>query len=202
MATQDQKDQLISLIATRLKPNILDKDRLQSFLGDPEALYRFSTEFIATYERRVHLSVNLNNLPQPEFPKWTRMLVLEGNIRHPENIEFTAIMSSFWLDPRQTGNEKRPSGHELLAALVSEDDVIHGTFGLAELTYMQDDWVSLPASFKTWAQNKLLYGWRDVVRSDEGHLFVPYLNCSHTVPSVCWRDLSGTLSGEEPALRW
>ncbi len=220
MATQEQKDQLIARIATGLKPGQLNKDRFQAFLGDPEGLDRFADEFIANYVRRTYPPVEIGEVTAPVFPDWSKGRVLNGYIRRPQSLDFIAVMASPYFHPRQTGEEykdNRPQGHEILASLVasykagedkngntynvSETDFIHGHFGLAELTYMEKNWNTLPEPFKAWAKGKLLYGWRDVVRDDHGTLNVPYLSCIVGEPCVYWYCLDISWRDNEPALR-
>lgn len=184
MATQSQVNQLIARLVTKLKPATLDHDRLQAFLGDPEALDRFAAEFIGTYERRTYPAIEITGIVEPTFPDWSKGRVLNGDIRRPKEIDFLALMASAYFHSRQTGEkhkDNRPLGHEILASLVasykagedkvgntydvSETDLIHGHFGIAELTYMEKNWSTLPEPFKAWAKGKLLYGWRDIVRT-------------------------------------
>lgn len=217
---QEQKDQLIARIATGLKPGQLNKDRFQAFLGDPEGLDRFADEFIGTYERRNYPTIEITSIAEPGFPDWSKGRVMNGDIRRPKEIDFLAVMSSVYFHPRQTGEKhknNRPSGHEILASLVAsykagedkvdntydvaETDLIHGHFGLAELTYMEKNWSTSPEPFKAWAKGKLLYGWRDVVRDDNGSLDVPYLFCNVDKPYVDWYNLHISWFGREPALR-
>jgi hypothetical protein len=219
MATQEQKDQLIARIATGLKPGNLDKDRFQAFLGDPESVDRFA-EFIGKYERRSYPAIEIMGIAEPTLPVWSRGRVLDGDIHRPDRLDFIAIMGFAYFHPRQTGEkykENRPTGHEILASLVasykagedkngntydvSETDLIHGHFGLAEFTYMEKNWNTLPEPFKAWAKDKLPYGWRDVVRNDYGNLNVPYLNCNVDKPYVNWYNLDNSWNDNEPALR-
>ena len=219
MATQPQKDQFLALASTNLKPDILDKDRFQVFLGDPEGFDRFAAEFIGTYERRSYPVIEITGIAEPKFPDWSRGRVLKGDIRRLKEIDFTTVISSAYFHPRQTGEkhkDDRPSGHEILASLVasykaskdkvgntynvSESDLIHGHFGLAELTYKAKNWNTLPEPFKAWAKGKLLYGWCDVVRNDYGDLSVPYLDCHEVEPYVRWYCLGGSWCDLEPAL--
>lgn len=199
----------------------LDKDRFQTFLGDPEGWERFAAEFIATYERHTYPPVPITALPaDPKFPDWSKGRILKGDVCRPQEINFLAVMTSpYFLNPRQTGEEhkeNRPSGHEILASLVASykasedkkentyavaaDDAIHGHFGLSELTYMEKNWASLPAPFKAWAKGKLLYGWRDVVRDGNGCLLVPFLSCDVGEPCVDWYDLGLTWGDDGPGL--
>lgn len=217
MATQDQKDQLNALFLTKLKPADLDKDRLQVFLSDPKGISRFAAEFIGTYERRTYPVVTATGLPQPKFPDWSKGRVLQGDIRRGESMDFVALTTTAWFHPNQLGDNSRPTGHDILAALVAsykagedkvgnfypvaETDAIHGHFGLAELTYMQDNWTSLPEPFKAWARGKLLYGWRDVVRDGNGGLYGPFLLCFVDKPYVRWYDLDNSWDDSEVALR-
>ena len=220
MATQPQVNQLIARIATGLKPDTLDRDRFQVFLGDPEALDRFAAEFIGTYEPRTYPAIEIMGIVEPTFPDWSKGRVLNGDIHRPDRLDFIAIMGSVYFHPRQTGEthkNNRPSGHEILASLVasykvgedkngntydvSETDLIHGHFGLAELTNMKKDWNTLPEPFKVWTKGKLLYGCRDVVRNNNGNLSVPCLNCNVAKPCVGWYYLGSSWHGSEPALR-
>jgi len=220
MATQSQKDQFVAIISTKLKPSRLDHDRFQVFLDDPEGVDRLADEFIANYERRTYPAIEITGIA--EFPDWSKGRVLNGDIRRPKEIDFLAVMSSAYFHPRQTGKKhryNRPSGHEILASLVasykagedkngntydvSETDLIHGHFGCVELIYMEKNWNTLPEPFKAWAKNKLLYGWRDVVRRDNGNLAVPYFDCDIDKPCVAWVNVGNSCSwnGNEPSLR-
>jgi hypothetical protein len=221
MATQGQINQFSALIATGLNPGSLDHDRFQAFLGDPAALDRFAAEFIGTYERRTYPTTPSSDIVEPTFPEWSKGRVLNGDIHRPDRLDFIAIMASAYFHPRQTGethNDNRPSGHEILASLVasykagedkngntydvSETDLIHGHFGLAELTHMEKNWNTLPEPFKAWAKGRLLCGWRDVVRHGGGSLFyVSFLHCAAAKPYVRWCSLDNSWDDGEPALR-
>lgn len=219
MATQGQLNQFIALTATRLKPDRLDHDRFQTFLKDPEALDRFA-DFIDTYERLSYPPATTTDFAEPTFPHWSKGHVLNGDIRRPKEIDFLAVISSAYFHPRQTGEkhkDNRPSGHEILASLVAgykadkdkngntydvlETDLIHGHFGLAELTYTEKNWNTLPESFRAWAKGKLLYGWRDVVRGDDGRLVVPVLACFVDNSRIEWDNLGRSWSDREISLR-
>jgi len=219
MATQEQKDQFIARIATGLKLGFLDKYRFQAFLGDPEALDRFADEFIATYERRSYPPVTID-FTEPTLPDWSKGRVLNGIIRRWKEIDLMSVMARAWFHPRQIGDEhedNRPSGHEILTSLVasykpdedkngniydvSETDLIHDHFGLAEAIYMRDHWRALPNPFKVWSKGKRLYGWRDVVRGDDDNLFVSCLDCEDDQPLMSWYDLKDLWKTCEPALR-
>lgn len=220
MATQPQVNQLIACIATGVKPENTVKDRLQALLDDPDGMDRLVDEFINKYERRTYPTIEITGIVEPAFPDWLKGRVLNGDIHRPDTLDFIAIMGSAYFHPRQTGErhqDNRPSGHEILASLVasykagedkngntydvSETDLIHGHFGLAELTYMEKNWNTLPEPFKAWAKGKLLYGWRDVVRDDCGLLLVPVLDCSFVEPYVHWYNLDYSWRDHEPALR-
>lgn len=216
MATQAQKDQFISKTATGLDPATLDKGRFQDFLGDPNAWLRFA-EFVNSYKRRNSPSIIEITPGGVVFVEWSKGRVLKGFTHQSTSIDLNAVIASAWLHPHQIGQGLRPTGHEILAALVSsykvgedkkgntyqivDGDAIHGHFGLKELEVLGDNWETLPDFFRNWAKGKTLYAWWDVVRDGDGVLNVPGLNCHVEKPFVRWDGLGFNWRLFGPALR-
>jgi hypothetical protein len=221
MATPEQKNQFIAKLATCTDPRKWESQKFQLLVGLPAD--EFDSEFAAllnTWEPTMLQAetaiIALSSLPEATFPTWSRGRVLTGVVE-PKTLDLSKLSTGAWFHPRQTGRETRPTGHEILAALVSAydgkkvdagktyavlpTDIIHGHYGLRTLTWLAQNWKTLPKAFREWAKGNLLYGWLDVVRLDDGCLNVPALNCLVEAPCVSWYRLGPQWSNVEPALR-
>lgn len=159
--------------------------------------------------------INTARFPDPIFPNWSRGRILEGVII-PKTINVDSLMKSVWQHEEKT-EEIRPTGHQLLARLVSDyvigqdsvgktyqvkpADKINGHHGFKSLSILADKWKKLPKSFRVWADGKLLYGLADAVREDDGYLSVPCLPCDVPTPCVRWHYLDHRWDGNGFALR-
>lgn len=221
-ATEEQRLQLIAKIATGTDRRKWDGDILQTLLQDSSFDDRFAA-FVNSLPQRAEtpviaesLIIQLTDLPGPKFPDWSKGRVLIG-AKEPSALDVGRLIETAYFHERQTGNQNRPTGHEILASLVKsykvgEDeagktyqveptDAINGHFGLKELALLEQNWKTLPEAFRKWVKGKLLYGHRDIVRSDDGWLRSPYLDCSVEVPCVGWYYLDRQWSDNEPGLR-
>jgi len=223
MATSKQKNQLIALIATSADPtNWGDTDKFQQFVGLPatefdEELGKLLSEWQPPVQiEQISPIIQINTLPQPVFPDWSRGRIFTGLVES-QMLNINNLMKNAWQHARQAGENQRPTGHEVLATLVKSyvtekdkmgmtyqvqpADLINGHLGLRELSWLGKDWITLPEPFRKWANGKLLYGWADVVRDDYGYLVVPCLDCRVPLPYVDWCNPGLRWSGYEFALR-
>jgi hypothetical protein len=221
-ATEEQKLQFIAKISTATDRRKWDGAKLQICMEDPMFDERLAA-YINASEKPVEvpavmesLIINLSDLREPKFPDWSKGRILIG-VKEPSTLDIGKLIETAYFHERQTGNQTRPTGHEILASLVKSykvgedemgktyqvepDDAINGHHGLKELLWLEQNWKTLPEAFRKWANGKLLYGHRDIVRRDDGYLSSPYLHCSVRVPCVHWYGLDGQWVGSEPGLR-
>jgi hypothetical protein len=220
MATQEQKNQLIAKIATSADPKKWGEvDKFQRFVGlQADDFDEELGKLLIAWQPPVRTSciIQIDPLPYPTVPTWSRGRILTG-VTPPQTLDINQLMKNAWQHAHQTGENQRPTGHDILATLVKSyvvgkdkagmtyqvepTDLINGHLGFRELSWLGKDWITLPEPFRKWANGKLLYGWADVVRSDDGDLGVPYLNCIVPTPYVVWYDLDRRWDGYEFALR-
>lgn len=219
-ATEEQKLQLIAKISTATDRRKWDGDKLQLWLSD-EAFDDRLAAFINGWQAPepqplTEFVIQLSTLPTPKFPDWSRGRILNGVVE-PKTLDLTKLSTDAWFHPNQTGSQTRPTGHQILATLVASykagkdeagktyqanpADLINSHFGLRELTWLEQNWKTLPKAFRDWAKGKLLYGWADVVRRGNGYLNVPYLYCHVETPYVLWYLLGDVWRDVGPALR-
>ena len=219
MATQEQHNQLVAMIATLVKPSDLgDAEDFQELIGAPSTFAEEFGKLLREWEpsSRIPSIIQTSTLPQPTFPDWSLGKILR-DVVSPKTFDVNRLMKNAWQHANQTGDNQRPTGHEILATLVKsyvvrEDkagmtyqvqptDLINRHFGLRELLWLENNWKTLPRAFRKWAKGKWLDGWVDVVRDDVGYLRVPYLFCDVPTPFVYWCNLGSRWVDYEFALR-
>lgn len=139
--------------------------------------------------------------------------VFSNEVRKPETIDFASIPSSVWKPPYCN------SAYSIFRSLVSsfdsendqpdtlyavaDNDLIHGHYGLDELTFIVSKWRYLPAAFRKWAGTKSLYGWRGVMRDRKfGVIRIPYIWADPEFPSIYWMPMHNPWRPNHgPALR-
>ena len=220
MATQEQKNQIIAIISTAADPKKWgDTDKFQQLVGLPAV--EFDEEFgklLSGWKSPISPSfiIQTSTLPAPTYPTCFRGRILTG-VTPPQMLDINQLMKDAWQHARQTGENQRPTGHDILATLVKNYDggkdkagmnyqvqppaLINGHLGLRELSWLGKKWITLPESFRRWANGKLLYGWADVVRDGYGYLFVPCLICRVPTPYVDWYYLDVRWRGSKFAVR-
>lgn len=159
-ATEEQKLQLIARISTGTDRSKWDKAKLQICMEDPSFDERFAA-FINSSEKPVEatvvmesLIIKLSDLSGPKFPDWSKGCILIG-AKEPTTLDIGKLIETAYFHERQTGNQTRPTGHEILASLVKSykvgedetgktyqvfpEDIINGHFGLKELLWLEQN---------------------------------------------------------------
>jgi hypothetical protein len=130
-------------------------------------------------------------IPNPlEYPSWVRGHESPEHeaieLRNPGEVEL-------WLDPRQQ-NSPYPTGHEVHTT-IKKEDLLERSLSFGDLKWYEENQDRIPAEFK----GKLVHGWASVVRSSDGSLRVPCLDCDVGRPYVVWYNLVFGWFGYEPA---
>ncbi len=139
--------------------------------------------------------VRIDRTVRPIYPSWVK------EILHPElemvgPAEFDSASLERWLHDSQ---KKAAVKGQVIYDHLKQNDMISSCLGLRDLEAIQKKGID---HFRKHFKGQAVFGWKSVVRSDDGYLFVPYLCGNDGEVVLNWVWLTNLWISTRPALRF
>lgn len=166
-------------------PTKVDRDKFRQVLGLDSMSVDAVTSSIVTFNRII----------RPSYPAWAKNAIYrELEATGPESYDIETLTQ--WLhDDQKIGVVV---GHQILEHL-SSNNMLNKCLGLRDLEEIQNKGI---AFFKKYFQNKAVFGWKSVVQSWGGNLYVPFLLGTESKVTLHWGWLGDAWFSSGPVFRF
>lgn len=163
-------------------------------LGGADGARRFLRDELALIEVTPDL-VRVDRTVRPTYPSWVRE-VLHTELEAIGLTEFDCAKLELWLhDAQKTGVVRG----QVIYGHLKSNNMLESCLGLRDMEEIQKKGI---AYFRKHFKGQAVFGWKSIVRDDDGSLYVPCLFGSGGEVVLSWRWLDYGWLSANPALRF
>lgn len=164
-------------------------------LGGVEGARRFLRDELTLVEVAPEL-VRVDRTVRPTYPSWWMREVLHPELEMRGPSEFDCAKLELWLHNMQKNGTVKG---QVIYDCLKQNDMLASCLNLQDLEAIQKKGI---AHFRKHFKGQAVFGWKSVVRNDNGSLLVPYLCGNDGEVFLNWDWLERDWYSTRPALRF